>query len=372
MIEPFAHGCRSEVDKVDDPGWLHTVAQFCDASLYQVWQYGSHPKLFCGTSRLLLIRDAALIAAAELRLYTVPSTRVGIAYVRWGPLWKRRSCAVHSEHLRHAIRALRYEYVVQRGMVLRLNPRLFLEDDQACLLALSEEGFEPFGPQGAEKTLLMEISPALDALRAGFDKKWRNCLSKAERSGLALESGTDARLFDEFEVVYREMLRRKQFEPTASVGKHRSLQQRLPASLKMRIVVARHDGHVCAGAIYSAIGETAYYLFGATNDVGLRTCAAYLVQWEILQQLKRAHVVEYDLHGINAITNPGTYHFKKGFAGRFGREVTFAGQRQAVAPSLATASVLLIERLKSGLLRQRGLQQAVLDNAAAREAVASE
>jgi lipid II:glycine glycyltransferase (peptidoglycan interpeptide bridge formation enzyme) len=244
------------------------------------------------------------------------------------------------------VRALVAEYVDRRRMVLRINPRCLLGDDDRLLQVLSQEGFSELPHEGSRRSLVMELSEPLDHLRTTLDKKWRNCLSKAERSGLTIASGTSLGLFDEFTVVYERMLDRKQFAPTADIQKHRRIQERLPEELRMGIVLARQQDAACAGAIYSALGDTALYLFGATDEVGMRSSASYLVQWTVISELKTRGVRQYDLNGINADTNPGTYHFKKGLAGKGTPEVAFASQVQTHHASLTNRSILLLDRLR--------------------------
>jgi hypothetical protein len=114
----------------------------------------------------------------------------------------------------------------------------------------------------------------------------------------------------------------------------------------MGIVLARDQDAVCAGAVYSAVGDTALYLFGATDEVGMRSSASYLVQWTVIGELKTRGVPRYDLNGINPDTNPGTYHFKKGLAGKGTPDVTFASQVQIHRGSLTNESILLLDRLR--------------------------
>jgi hypothetical protein len=333
---------RVEVDAVTAEAWPGVIGRFADASLYQLWNDGSGQDV----SRMLLKKDQEVVAATEVRLFMLPVVGGGIAYVFWGPLWRLHSGEADAETFREALRALVAEYVERRHMVLRINPRCFGAEDQRMLQILAEEGFSNL-PQGAPRqSLVMNLSAPLADLRAGLDKKWRNCLSKAERSGLTVASGTSLAIFDEFTTVYARMLERKQFTPTADIQKHRRLQQRLPEALKMGVVVARQNGAPCAGAIYSAIGNTALYLFGGTDEVGMQSSASYLVQWQIVQELIGRQVAYYDLNGINPDTNPGTYHFKKGLAGKLTPEVTFAPQVQAHHASLANQSILLLDRLR--------------------------
>ena len=345
MARPLADGYSAEVDTVDAGAWYDHVVTLGDANLYQLWQHGANPARRSGVSALLLKRRGDLVAAAEARLFRLPLTKRGIAYVLWGPLW-RPSPGGDSDVFRQAIRALRNEYVVRRGLILRLVPRLFIEHDSRCLQILSDEGLAPVGHLPSDKSLVMDLSLDLKDVRLAFDQKWRNCLNKAERAGLTLTAGTSLDLFDEFTVLHDQMFRRKRLAPTADIQKHRRIQEALPERLKMGVVLARHEGQPCAGAIYSAIGDTAVYLFGAIDEAGMRTSGSYLVQWHVLTLLKQRGVTHYDLNGIDPDGNPGVYHFKKGLAGRKATEVTFLGQFQALDASLTNQSLLLVDRLR--------------------------
>jgi hypothetical protein len=332
-----------EVDTFESGSWYDRIAGFDDANLYQLWLQGSGDTEF---SRIALKSSSGeIVAAAEVRLFHVPLTRRGIAYVLWGPV-ARRNASADPAVFRHAIRALRDEYVVRRGMVLRINPRLLEGEDEACLAILAEEGFSRLQHVRVSRTLVMDLGPDLDTLRRNFDKKWRNCLSKAERSDLTVTTGTGLDLFDQFCGVYRQLLARKKFDPSADIDRHRRIQESLPEALKMRIVIVSHEGRPCAGAIYSALGDTAVYLFGATDETGMKLSASYLVQWEVLRALKAGDVRRYDLNGIDPENNPGPYHFKLGLAGKTGAAVTFAGQFQAVAPSIGNYSLLLADKAR--------------------------
>jgi lipid II:glycine glycyltransferase (peptidoglycan interpeptide bridge formation enzyme) len=114
----------------------------------------------------------------------------------------------------------------------------------------------------------------------------------------------------------------------------------------MEVLLAHKEGQLCAGLIYSAIGDTAIYLFGATNRIALETSAAYLLQWEAVKRLKERGVRAYDLNGIDPALNPGVYQFKTRLAGPRGREVTFVGQLQASGRSPISRFLLLLERIR--------------------------
>jgi len=349
MTRPLVNGYRVEIDAIDPGVWCDEIASFADGNLYQLWQDGAEPRRFTSVSRLLLKNGFENAAAAEARLVKIPMIHGGIAYVLWGPVCR---WSADLNVFRQALRAMRNEYVVRRGMVLRISPRLFDQPEDVTRV-LSEEGFAPVEHLRSKKSLVMDLARPPEELRRDLDKKWRNCLSKAERSGLTIDSGTSLELFDRFVPVYEQMLDRKGLAPSADIQRHRRIQHALPERLKMRVVLASLDGQACAGAVYSALGDTAIYLFGGTNGAGMRTCASYLVQWEILKQLKERGIPHYDLNGIDPETNPGVYHFKAGLAGKAGRQVTFIGQFQANSRSILTASIVLAEQVRRRVRRAR-------------------
>jgi lipid II:glycine glycyltransferase (peptidoglycan interpeptide bridge formation enzyme) len=113
------------------------------------------------------------------------------------------------------------------------------------------------------------------------------------------------------------------------IGQFRQIQAQLPDRLKMRIMLCSAGGHIAAGAIYSAVGKTAVYLFGATSNAGIKSRGSYILQWKLIEELKRMGVSVYDLNGINPTENPGTYKFKSDLSGNNGRDVYFLGRFDA-------------------------------------------
>jgi lipid II:glycine glycyltransferase (peptidoglycan interpeptide bridge formation enzyme) len=71
-----------------------------------------------------------------------------------------------------------------------------------------------------------------------------------------------------------------------------------------------------SGLVGTAMGDTGIYLLGATSDAGMKSKGSYLLQWQMMQQLKARGCRWYDLGGINPDRNPGVYHFKQGLGGQ--------------------------------------------------------
>ena len=325
-IRQLGRGYTSEVDTIDEQRWYRILQEFDDANLYQTWSYA---EAICGRrnmSHLILRRNGEIAAIAQARIAKLPFINVGIAYIRWGPLWRRGATEPNVDTFRQAIRALRNEFVCKQGLVLRLSPILFDNNPPFFSTTLTEEGFSSLGEGTRNRTIFMDLNPPLGDLREGMRSHWKRELKVAERNGLAILEGSEDELFAIFIDIYKEMVSRKNFVEPNDINQFRLIQKQLPEQLKMKIMLCRSGGDICAGLICAAIGKTAVYLFGATSNAGMRSRGSYLLQWKLIERLKQDGISLYNLNGINPITNPGTYKFKRDLAGTNGEDVYFLGR----------------------------------------------
>ncbi len=330
---------------MDEPVWCESLEQFDDANIYQTWSYDEVRGGRENISHLLLRKNGDIVAVAQARIMKLPVIRAGIAYVRWGPLWRRRGEA-DAETFRQAIRALRNEYACRRGLVLRLYPTLF-NDDCPCLASiLSEEGFTSLGQEKPDRTLLLDLKRPLEDLRKSLRPHWHRYLKVAEKNGLEIVEGPEVKLFETFIKMYREMVDRKAFVEPNDINEFRLMQGRLPERFKMKVLLCMADGKPCAGIVCSAMGTTAVYLFGATSNSGLKQRGSYLLHWKFIEWLKHSGFSTYDLHGINPLTNPGTYKFKSDLCGDNGRDVYFAGRFDSCTNVLSYSCVAGGDKLR--------------------------
>jgi lipid II:glycine glycyltransferase (peptidoglycan interpeptide bridge formation enzyme) len=209
--------------------------------------------------------------------------------------------------------------------------------------------------EGRSRTLLMDLSPSLEDLDDALSPMWKRNLKTARKNNLDFVEGTSGAMFDDFISIYKEMKDRKGFDDAVDVLLYQKMQARLPDSLKMRVMLCKSETTVCSGLIYSRIGNTAIYLFGATSNKGRKSCGSYALHWNLVDALKKEGTAIYDLNGINPEVNPGTYRFKSDFAGKHGRRVRYVGRYDAGAGLLSEALLKTIEMLRTGYreLRQR-------------------
>lgn len=338
-------GYSVDIDAVDEASWHQILEEFTDANIYQAWAYEEVRSGRDNISHVVLRKDGQAVAAAQARIVKVPLIGAGIAYVRWGPLWRRRSREPDIETFRQAVRALRNEYACKRRLVLRLRPVLFREASSEFASILAEEGYGA-GAEAPDRTLRLDLTKTAEELRTGMRPHWRRYLKVAEKNDLEIAEGSDDALFEEFIGIYRELVDRKAFAEPNDIREFRLIQARLPQNLKMKIMLCRADGKLCSGLICSAIGDTAIYLYGATSNTGLKSRGSYLLHWKLIEWLKATGIAIYDLHGIDPLTNPGTYKFKADLCGGNGQDLHFLGQFDAHASHLSHSCVALGDRVR--------------------------
>jgi lipid II:glycine glycyltransferase (peptidoglycan interpeptide bridge formation enzyme) len=267
-----------------------------------------------------------VVAAAQARLIHVPLLGLGLAYIVWGPLFRSSDGPADSELFRRALRAIRTEYVEHRRLGLRIAPRIEDSKEEVFRPILEEEGFSHAATGKSYRTLILDLQPTLDDLQAGLHPKWRSHLRRAGKQDLELVSGEEDALLQGFNDIYSQMVDRKGLEDVTDISTVRAIQAKLLPEEKMKVVLCKLDGEVCAGGICSTLGSTGIYLYGATSNSGLKSYGSYLVHWRMLEWVKSQGCRWYDLNGINPAKNPGGYQFKTQFAGKNGREVRYLGQ----------------------------------------------
>ena len=360
-MKPLLDGYSAKIDGFTRDSWYEVLSGFEDSNIYQTWDYETARRSSGKLSHMVLRKGDRIVAAAQSRIVKLPLLNAGIAYVRWGPLWRSGADqTVASEIFAQALRALRNEYVSRKGLVLRILPVAFNEGGLSVSNLFLEEGFEGLENAKRQWTLLIDLNAKLEDLRKGLDQKWRNCLNRAEKNGLEVLEGVSDELFNEFIRIYWEMHERKGFSESSDINEFRRIQSHLPGQNKMRVFICRQDGRACAGIVCSAMGRTGIYMFGATSNVGMKTNGSYLLQWRAMEWLKGRGCSIYDLHGIDKARNPGTYHFKTGLSGKNGKEVQFLGQFEVSEAVIGRVAVTCGETFRDMMKNMRGFMAAKL------------
>jgi len=306
-----------EVDRATPVEWSRMLDLFEDANLYQTWSYGGIRWGRKNLSHLVLKRNDDVVGMAQLRIIRPTRLNFGMAYLRWGPLFHRRGRELDAEAAVGIARALHQEYVCKRRLLLQILPNAFVESPRGALFQSAFSGFtqEPRISANLYRTFILDLTPPLEQLRRNLDKKWRNQLTRAEKNGLKVVAGSGTNEYRAFCGMYKQMRNRKTFESAVNIEEFEQIQEDLPETHRMRILMCEQEGVPVAGVVASAMGDSAIYVLGATSDNGLDAKGSYLLQWTLIQWLKEIGVREYDLGGIDPQQNAGVYHFKRGLSG---------------------------------------------------------
>ncbi|MFX0199397.1 MAG: lipid II:glycine glycyltransferase FemX [Candidatus Hodarchaeota archaeon] len=336
----------AEVDNITKIEWFNILKRFDDANIYQTWSYGAVHWGEHNLSHLILKKNGEIVAATQLRILKVPVFKGGIAYIRWGPVWQLLQKEMNLENLRQMARALVNEYVVRRGLFLRVIPNKFKGNPEADTIRsiLESEGLVLNSKSICYRTFLLDISPPPEEIRRRFKKRWRNRLKRAEKNGLKVAEGSDDALFETFSALYKEMLARKRFASFVDVDEFREIQKNLPSFFKMTILICEMDGEPVSGAVFSAIGKTGLCLLSATNMKGRELQSSYLLKWKTIERVKERGYNYLDLGGIDPKRTPEVDQFK---AGMSGRDSFSLGVFEACQSHVSSSSLILADLLKA-------------------------
>lgn len=336
-------GYDSAFNNISRSEWDDCLTDFSDANINQCWGYGS-VKWGAVHNEHVVLRKAGIVQAlAQVAIIKPRYLPIGIAYVTWGPLWKRKDLISDGSSLRAMLESLKDEYAHRRNLMLRIRPYGFVEADGEMRSVLEGAGFSPTRGMFKEnkRTILVDLRYPPEELRKRLSKKWRNSLTNSEKGDLRIIEGfTDEPLYA-VRPIYEVLMSQKNFEGW-DLSELARIQTLLQADQKMRITTCEDAQGTIAASVCSSLGDTAVGLIGMTSEAGRKKRAYYLLQWDEILWAKRHGKTTYDLNGINPEKNPTVYHFKSGL---HGDEVTFLSVYDYCPGQVLSALMILTERI---------------------------
>lgn len=146
-------------------------------------------------------------------------------------------------------------------------------------------------------SIVLELQQGEAALRAALQKKMRNRINKAEKSGLRLEQDSSHRGLQRLYPLLEQTLGRSGVAPPAYdyIAKHVDL---LCAAGHARLYFAVAEGRDHGASMELVTPKLGLGWLGATADDALTGCSNFM-QWEIIRQLAAEGVERYDLGGVD-------------------------------------------------------------------------
>ena len=310
------------VSSLANEQWHRTLQMFADASIYQTKPYAAARWPRAKLEHLVIEHDGKPAAAAQVMVFNVPLLGGGLAYIHFGPVWRANSAESNAEILEHTVSCLIREYVDKRGMLLRIRPAPVATDGDPFPAALQSQGFSRICDASPDR-FFVDLSYSLEDLHRGLSGKWRYNLKRSEKSQLEVRYLQGSQALSRFSQIYTEMTSRKGFVDDSAINEFPEICANLPQNLQPQILLCFDDGKPVAGLIVSLMGDTAAYLFGASDSHALKKCAGYLLQWSAIAWLRERGCRWYDLGGDSG--SAGLRQFKSGLVGRYGTIAPRAG-----------------------------------------------
>jgi hypothetical protein len=320
-------GYTYEVDTIKKDAWHKLLLEFDDTTIYQTWSYGAISWGEESLSHLILLKNGEIVSMAQLRIAKLPLPRIGLAYLTWGPIWRRKAKNTDVEILRNMLRALYNEYAIKRGYLLRVIPKQIHGDEDNIRKIYEDEGFS-WSPD-PQQTVYVDLTPQLEEIKKNMRPKWRQTLNRALKQQAEFTEESNAELYDSAIKIIGEMMQRKGYVEFGSMEDMISVDQDLPEILKLKIAYCTFENELVAVLGWFPIGMIGVPLVGATGDKALNLNASYPLWWKMVEYYKNQGASCIDLAGINKERNPGGYLFKTGIAGEKRIEKNYIGQFDA-------------------------------------------
>lgn len=356
-LAPASGRFRAEV--VERPGteWDSLAAGFGDMCMEQTIAFMGarwgklHP---LG----VLLREEGVaepVAMALVLLATLPVLGIGMAYVKFGPLWRRAGAAVDPQILYAMLEALKREFSGKRRLLLRIMPPADPGHEEVWRDALARAGFSIHAAAPDRERYLVDLTLSEPEQLASLGASWRANLKKVSNE-LEITEPDLVTGIPVFMALYRGMVARKQFDDHHGIDDLPKLAAEAGSALGMRLFLASHQGKPVVGSILIGTGERVFVPFSATSDAALALRAGYALRWAIINRLRGSGARYLDLGGAEG--DAGLKSYKLGNVGKRGRVADIPGEFDFAPNSLSAAAARAIE-LGRGLVRTAALKKFV-------------
>ncbi|MXX83722.1 MAG: peptidoglycan bridge formation glycyltransferase FemA/FemB family protein [Chloroflexi bacterium] len=194
-------------------------------------------------------------------------------------------------------------------------------------------GFRP-SPQSIQppRTIIIDITGEQDVILARMSQSTRRKVRKSLRSEVTYRKGTRKDLLA-FCQLMRETGARNNF------GVHEAVYYEAVYELFMpsygALLLAERADELLAAVMVFALGQTAWYLYGASSRTAGSSYASYGIQWSAIRWAKRRGCQSYDMWGVPDYDEAeleaqyqqrsdglwGVYGFKRGWGGELRRSM---------------------------------------------------
>ena len=277
-------------------------------ALQQSWLYGEAlTRLGVRIHRVQAVHEGRVLALAQFMCRRIPAY-LTLASCTRGPVWHGDLDGSTRNEL---FRRFRREIPTPR-----LRVTLFSPDQTADELQPGEVG-GLLRVMTGYSTVMLDLRQPAEALRAGFEGRWRNRLVKAE-SERGLQVFTNASLTKCRELLEREAKQRqtRNFHGLPTEFVQAWIDAAGSPAAAFLLSRADFEGKTIAAMLFLLHGSVATYHIGWADDRGRELNAHNLLLWRALAALRERGIAALDLGGVNTRELPGISRFKLGTGGQ--------------------------------------------------------
>jgi peptidoglycan pentaglycine glycine transferase (the first glycine) len=300
----------------DDPAsWNEFLATIPSAHFQQTWEWGElGPQLGSKVVRLAALCNDRIVGTMQVFINPIGPTRWTHLYVPRGPVMAQPRLQTLGP-LVDAARDIGQQHGAL-GIKIESNAPAC---DRAWSTALESMGFAPTHPPTQPRSSwLLDLTEDEDAILARMKQKTRYNARLAARRGVSVHEGT-AKDIDAFYDLYVDTAQRDGFFIHA-IEVYRRMFDLFWRSESFSLLLARAAGELVGAVTLVRLGNTCWYLQGASSTRHRNLMATYLLQWEGIRRAKQMGCALYDFRAVPDILAEdqdmyGVYRFKEGFGG---------------------------------------------------------
>ncbi len=274
--------------------------------------------------RIALTENGRIVGGAQVLYKPLPFKLGALAYVpfggyvshnsQWGALWGAIKQASKKRHV----------------ALLKWEAGFYMKDARP---PLAEWGFLP-SPQTVQppRTVLIDIASDDEAILARMNQGTRRKVRQSLKNDIQYTHATPDDV-KKFTGMMTHTGERNDFG--VHEASYYEMAYRLFVPQHASLILAEHEGDVLAGVFVFAVGNTAWYVYGASSSTKRNLMASYGVQWHAIQWAKARGCTTYDLWGIPDEDEStleaqfetrndglwGVYGFKRGWGGTVARSL---------------------------------------------------
>ena len=271
---------------------------------------------------------------------TLPVIGLGLAYIKFGPLWRCHGETVRPQVLSLALEALKQEIAIKRRLFLRVLPPADPNYKDQWNAALDHIGFVSGAKLPNPERYLVNLELTEEEQLASLGSKWRANLNKVPAGQLDIREVDLKTGLPVFISLYKKMVERKRFDDRHGVDDLPAIAEAEGDALGMRLFMASHDGKPVVGSIIVGPGERVSVPFSATSEKALELRAGYALRWEIMKRLQGTKARWLDLGGAEG--DQGLHHYKLGNVGKRGVVASIPGEFDFAPNALASSAAKAI------------------------------